>query len=129
YEDAVLDGKLRLHGSLQQTRFRADIRDAVTIPEIATSTVTEFEDETSSELGLHFERALSAPMELELFAIQRNLRSRGGERSAEADESSFFRDDSDASESIVRALVRRHGDAFSLEGGLEMALNTLDSRT
>src|SRR5690606_9186990 len=68
YEDAVFDGKLRLHGSLQQTRFRADIRDAVTIPEIVTSTVTEFEEETSSELGLHFERALSAPMELEVFA-------------------------------------------------------------
>lgn len=129
YEDAVFDGKLRLHGSLQQTRFRADIRDAVTIPEIAMSTVTEFDEETSSELGLHFGRALSAPMELEVFAIRRNLRSRGGERSAEADQSSLFRDDSDASESIVRALVRRHGDAFSLEGGLEMALNTLDSRT
>ena len=38
-EDTALDGKLRLHGSLQQTRFRADILDAVTFPTIRTVVV------------------------------------------------------------------------------------------
>ena len=59
YENTAFGGKLRLHGSLQRTRFRADILDTVTFPAVSTATVTEFDDETSAELGVHFERPLA----------------------------------------------------------------------
>lgn len=129
FEDRLFGGKLRLHGSAQRLRFRADILDAVTFPSIDTERVTEFKEETSAELGSTFERALAASTQFELAAIHRSLRERGGERAVGADESSLFRDDSDASESILRTLVRHRNGALALEGGLELAMNVLDSRS
>jgi len=129
FEDRMFGGTLRLHGSAQRLRFRADILDAVTFPTIDTERVTEFNDETSAEFGATFERALSASTRFELAAIHRGLRERGGERAEDADESSLFHDDSDASESILRTLIRRRDGMLTLEGGLELAMNVLDSRS
>lgn len=129
FEDRVLGGRLRLHGSAQVLRFRADILDAVTFPTAGTTTVTEFDEETSGELGATFERTLPGSTQFELTAIHRSLRERGGERSSEADEWSLVRDDSDASESILRTLMRHSSGALTYEGGLELAMNTLDDRS
>lgn len=127
YESAAFGGKLQLRGSLQRIRSHADIHDEATFPTTRSEFVREFERETSAEWGAYFERALSEPTRFELSAIQRNLRSRGGEHATEPDEVSSFREASKASESIVRALVRHRGGRVSFEGGLETALNSLDS--
>jgi outer membrane receptor protein involved in Fe transport len=128
YENAVFDGKLRLHGSLHQNRLRTDLREEVTFPAARSSVGNEFNDATSSELGMQFARDFASASELELLVIRRDEQARGGERSVSMDESSFFGDETTASESILRTLVRHQQGARSLQGGVEMALNTLDSR-
>ena len=128
YESDVLGGQLRLNGSLKATKFGADIADDMTYPEAALSTVREFEDERESELGMHFERRLPEDRRLEVFAIQRELRERGGERELDGEDETLFRESSDASESIVRGALRWRVGSATLESGLEGARNVLDSR-
>lgn len=129
YEQKLAGGKLRLNASLTQERFRADIREDRTFPGPNSETVVEFERESGSELGLHYDRALGERLQFELFGIQRNIREREGERSVEGAESSLFRQDSDADESILRGLLRRTSERWTVEGGVEGALNVLDSHS
>lgn len=129
YEQKLAGGKLRLNASLTQERFRADIREDRTFPAPNSETVEEFERETGSEFGLHYDRALGERLQFELFGIQRNIREREAERSVEDTERSLFRQDSDAGESILRSLLRRTGERWTVEGGIEGALNVLDSHS
>lgn len=129
YEQQLGDGKLRLNASLKQERFRADIREDRTFPTPNSEIVVEFERETGSEFGLHYDRSLGERLQFELFGIQRNIREREGERSVEGAESSLFRQDSDVAESILRGLLRRSGERWTVEGGVEGALNILDSHS
>lgn len=128
YERATLGGQLRLSTSFQVEKVGADIEEHVTFPDVGGSTVREFEDERNSELGAHFERRLASGRQLELFAIHRASRERGGEREIETGSLTLFRQDADASESIVRAVVRGDRGRLTLESGLEGTLNVLDSR-
>lgn len=123
----VAGGELRLSASLQKQKFGADIEERVTYPDADGSTVREFEDERNSELGLHFERRFAADRQLELLAIQRVSSERGGERGIEDDSVTLFRQDADASESIVRGVLRWKLGSIVLESGLEGARNVLDS--
>ncbi|HKU14864.1 MAG TPA: TonB-dependent receptor [Steroidobacteraceae bacterium] len=127
YQRAVLGGLLRLSASLQTEKFGADIAEHVTFPEVDSSTVREFEDERNSELGAHFQRPLASGRQLELFAIHRASRERGGERAIEADGVTLFRQGTDGSESIFRSVLRWDSGQLSLESGVEGALNVLDS--
>lgn len=70
YENAALGGKLHVHGSLQQTRISADVLEHLTVPVSRITAGAEFGDETASELGMHFERALSSVSGLEVLAIR-----------------------------------------------------------
>jgi outer membrane receptor protein involved in Fe transport len=127
YERAVAGGLLRVSASLQRVKFGADIEEQVTYPSADHSTVREFEDEHKSELGLHFERRLADGPQLELLAIQRAASEDGGERGIEDDSVTVFRLDSDASESIVRGVLRWQQGRLSLESGIEATRNVLDS--
>lgn len=123
----IADGELRLSTSLQKEKFGADIEERVTYPDVDSSTVREFEDERNSELGLHFERRFAADRQLELLAIHRASRDRGGERGIEDESVTLFRQDADASESIVRGVFRWKLGSVVLESGAEGARNVLDS--
>jgi outer membrane receptor protein involved in Fe transport len=129
YERAALGGRLRLSGSLQTEKFGADIAERVTFPAADGSTVREFEDERSSELGAHFESRLASGRQLELLAIHRTSSEDGGERGVDADGVTLFLQDSAASESIVRGVVRWDRGRFALESGVEGTRNVLDSRS
>jgi len=127
YESTTFGGKLRASAALERSRFGADILDQALVPEEDTVSGAEFETKTSSELGLQFERALGTTTQLELSAIDRSLRSRGGERELHESESSLFLEDSDSRETVVRTLLRHVAGRLAIEGGLEAALNRLDS--
>jgi outer membrane receptor protein involved in Fe transport len=127
YERAAIGGQLRLSASVQAEKFGADIAEHVTFPDASSSTVREFEDERNSELGVHFERGLPRGRQLELFAIHRATSESGGERGIDADGATLFRSDSDASESIIRSVLRWDSGRLSWESGLEGTLNVLDS--
>jgi len=129
YADGVAGGDFKVTGSWQRTDFHADILDEIVIPEPGVTTVREFAAETATELGFRFERPLSAGSQLELLGIRHDARERGGEREIEADQSALFLEDADASESIVRGVLRRTADALTLEGGLEIAVNDLKKRS
>ncbi|MGH8178349.1 MAG: hypothetical protein ACREV5_18990, partial [Steroidobacter sp.] len=129
YEQKVALGKLRVNGSFSEQKFRADIRDYQIFPELDSETVVEFETLTEAELGLHYEQPFGKRLHFELFGIHRDIREREGERSAAVDDSSLFRQDADASESILRGVLRRVSDQWSLEGGVEGALNILDGQS
>lgn len=129
YQHEAETGKLSMHAAFKREQFGADIVDDRIVPEPSLITVEEFNNIRSSELGAHYNRPMAGGLLLELFAIQRNARERGGERAAEGGELSSAREDSDASESIVRGALRRIDRQMALEGGLEAALNVLDSRS
>lgn len=129
YQSGAGEGNLRVHAALRQEKFAAHIVDDRVVPAFSLSTGEEFKDKRNSELSAHYERPLSDGLQLEVFGIQRNARERGGERSVAADERASSREDSDASESIVRGTLRLNGDRLALEGGLETALNILDSHS
>ena len=129
YENRALGGTLRLHVSAQQTRFGAEILDEVTLPAHRIATVSEFEREDDAEIGASFERAFSSASQWELTGLHHEVRARGGERAVEEDEQSLFSEESAAAESILRALIRHKGTALTLEGGVEMALNSFDSQS
>jgi outer membrane receptor protein involved in Fe transport len=129
YERGMLGGRLRLSASLQNEKFGADIAERVTFPAAAGSTVQEFEDERNSELGAHFERRLASGRQLELLAIHRTASEDGGERGVDGDGLTLFLQDSAASESIVRGVVRWDRGRFALESGVEGTRNVLDSRS
>ena len=129
YERALAGGQLRLSASLRSEKFGADIAEDPTFPLASRSTVREFEDEQNSELGAHFDRRLASDRQLEVLAIHRASREDGGERGIDGDSVTLFLQDSSASESIVRGVLRwRHG-AVALESGVEGALNVLDGRS
>ena len=105
YERAAFGGQLRLSASIQTEDFGVDISEHVTFPEESSSTVREFEDERNSELGAHFESRLDSGQQLELLAIHRAASESGGEREVEVDGVTLFRQNSDASESIIRSVL------------------------
>lgn len=137
YERRFGSGKLRMSASLRRERFRADILELRTFPDWRRERVLEFEDETVSELGMRYEHAFDDAMQLELVGLRREEQERGGERGEERSlgtdggsaASSLVRADSDESESILRAVLRRSSDRWTIEGGIEGALNVLDSHS
>lgn len=120
-------GTFRANGAFQKERFGADIRETELSPDPGEEIGAEFKVARSTELGAHFERSLGERLALEVFGIRRDVDEDEGEISIEADETSLFRDQSTASESILRGTLRRTGERWTLEGGLEAALNVLDS--
>ena len=126
YERALAGGKMRLNGSLTQERFRADTREQFEFP-YDVATVTELETDRGYEAGLQYECTLRERLQLELFGIHRNATESGGERGIQTDGTSLTREATDASESILRGVLRRTGDQVTVEAGIETALNALDS--
>lgn len=129
HERQALGGKLRLDVNLRDEKTRADIRESERLPDPSVEVVVEREHVSQAELGGRFERALAARWKLEALALHRATRTRAGDRAAEGLETSATRLDSEAAETIARALLRREVSGLTLELGAETALNSLDSRS
>lgn len=123
------DGRLRVNGAWRRERFHADIQETQRWPDPGEEFGAEFEDARNGELGLHYERPLGERLALEVFGIRRDTDEDNGESSREGDDDSLFRERLRAAESVLRTTLRGSGERWTLEGGLEAALNTLDSRT
>jgi len=128
YDTALGGGRLRVNGAYRNERFRADIIETRLMPDPGRETGVELEDAVNSELGLHYERALGESLAFELFAIRRDADEDNSETSDEGDEQSLFREQLRTSESVLRSTLRRTGGRWTLDGGLEAALNALASR-
>ena len=116
-------GALRSNAAWQRERFAADIR--------SLDIGAEFKDERRTELGLRYDRRLGPNLELESYAIRRDTDDDEGEseRDVASGDSELFRNLERSSETILRGTLRRARGRWTLEGGLEGALNVLDSHT
>lgn len=127
YQYAWSGAKLRLAGSVQQLRFRADIVEG--FPEQPEALITEFNEATGREGSAQLEASLGERHGLDVLLVRRDVRERGGELGVEDGATDEYREDVDTSESILRAIVRRRGDRIALEAGGEIALNSLVQRS
>ncbi len=128
YEREVASGLMRLSTSLRSEKSGADIAELISFPQSALSTVREFANEDGVEIAVNFERKLAGDRRMELLVLHRASGERGGEIETEADAVTLFTQDVDGSESIVRGAWRWNQGQFSIESGIEGALNALDSR-
>jgi outer membrane receptor protein involved in Fe transport len=129
YETALSSGKLRLNGSFNEERFRADSLELETFPASEAETAVELEREREAELGIHYQRSAGERSQLEFVGIHRRGREQESERNIETDEDALSLQRSKTGESIVRGVLRRVGQAWTIEGGVEGALNVLDSES
>ncbi len=129
FDSTLGRGRLRVNGAYQHERFHADIIETQIAPDPGEEIGAEFEDAVNAELGLHYERPLGGRLALEVFGIRRDADEDNGESSEEGDAYSLFREQLRVAESVLRTTLRRSGERWTLEGGLEAALNTLESRT
>ena len=129
YELEQPGAALRLNASWNSTAFGADVQETETYPGSGIEYGAEREDERGFEIGASYDRALQSGRQLELIAIHRDTREDSSEQSRDAEEEELFRQDSDARETILRALLRGTRASWTLEGGFEGALNVLDSRS
>lgn len=129
YGQPFADGSLRVSGLSRSTRMFANIEDYVHFPRAFDAFGTERVNTRDAEFGLNYDRPLGARTQLEILAIYRASDVDGVDRSFDPHGTATTREESGASETIVRGVVRRQGTSFSLEAGLEGALNMLDSRS
>ncbi len=127
--EAALAGKLILNGSFTEEKFRADSLELETFPGAQAESAVELELERQGELSIHYQRAASEHLQLEFVGIHRRGREEESEREIKADEDALFHQRSRTGESIVRGVLRRMDDEWTIEGGVEGALNVLDSNT
>ncbi|WP_165799520.1 TonB-dependent receptor plug domain-containing protein [Sphingomonas oleivorans] len=127
YEDRLWGGKLRLNGSFSRSRTFADIEQLTRAPVAARELIFERARKTAKEFGLQYARDMGARTGMELVALHRAGTGHARTSAFEGRGSDVTRTDTDAPETIVRAVLRRRGALVSLEGGLEGALNILDS--
>jgi len=125
-------GTLALDAALRSERER---ERTLTTPDGGASQaehVRGAEDDAEAEFALRFRRALDARSSLELFASRRDADLDAREDStddADADGAESFREDTAASETILRADLRHERTPrLAFSAALEAARNTLDSR-
>lgn len=129
YRQGLLGGKIRINGLFKDSRKFADITNRITFPNFAEIVGTERTHTRATEGGVHFERQISSVTGLEVIAIRRDTAERGTDRSIEAGVEEVNREESDASETILRVVLRSKAGPFAVEAGIEGARNVLDSRT
>jgi len=129
YQLPLAGGTARVNGLYKMKRMFANIDEAVTFPASYDASGTERVNTESTEIGFHYDRAVGARSQLELLALRRKTGIDGTDKSFAPDGDDVTRENSDASETILRGVLRRKAGNVSLEGGIEGALNVLDSHS
>jgi hypothetical protein len=129
YRQGLAGGTVRVNGLLKDSRMFADISDFVSLPSPFEAFGTERVHTRATELGLRYDRPLGAAADLEVLGIRRGTDINGLDRSMQPASEDATEERSAATESILRGVVRRKGERLSLEGGIEGAVNILDSHS
>jgi outer membrane receptor protein involved in Fe transport len=128
YRQGLLGGNVRINGLIKDSRMFADISDAIRFPTVTDILGTERNHTRATEGGARFDRQFGGTG-LELLAIRRDTAVRRTDRSVEGGDEEVSHENSDASETILRAVLRTNAGPFAIETGVEGARNVLDSRT
>jgi len=129
YRQPLFGGKIRVNGLFKDSSMFADITNLISFPDIARIIGTERNHTRATEGGVHYERQFAGGTGIELVAIRRDTGIRRTDTSVEESEEEVSKENSDASETILRAVLRTNAGPFSIEVGAEGARNILDSRT
>ena len=130
FETPLLGGQARFNGRAytQKFKFEEDFRLLSPAPGLETTDEVTWTDET--ELGVNYTRSLGARTSLELVGLRQDRERSIVSTQSAAPDTVTFALDRDTSETIGRAVLKhRFGDRLSVEGGGELAVNELDSRT
>lgn len=124
----LADADLQLNASYRREDFHAHILEAELFPTTQRDRVTEFEEETESELTGRFNWTLGAGLSMQLSALYRGTTEDGGERELSAEGAALVAQDNDASEKVIRASARWETDSIVWDGGIEVVENALRSK-
>ena len=117
----LLGGQFRGSASVQHGLFKGE--DHYSSPSLRTDVIDK-DDSLSGELGVNYDRDLSARWQLETVGIYKRAHSEFVSNEAQGADRNVFTSDADSGESIVRGLLRyRPSDTLSFEGGGEAAFN------
>jgi len=129
YEQPLADGNLRASASYSWGKDAEGVVEDRTFPRELTELVKEREREDEAELTLRYGRNLRRGLGIELLALHRDSRENETElESGEGDSASFIQREH-SQESIARAALQRSGERATLDAGIELARNVLDSHS
>ncbi|MFD0849087.1 TonB-dependent receptor domain-containing protein [Sphingosinicella xenopeptidilytica] len=129
YQLPLAGGTARVNGLYKMKKMFANIGEEVIFPTPYDASGTERVNTESTEIGFHYDRAVGARSQIELLALRRTTGINGTDKSFAPSGDDVTRESSDASETILRGVLRRKAGNVSLEGGIEGALNILDSHS
>jgi hypothetical protein len=127
WRQPLLGGRLRLNGLVKDTRTFNKNSEQQTFPATATSVGRETEMIGANEFTAQYQRGLWDGGETEVLGIRRSTVDHLTQVLTQGASSDVIDKAAHSAESILRGVMRHHGDGFSLEGGAESALNVLNS--
>lgn len=127
YRGPLAGGSLRASGLLKDSRMFADIKDNIFYPSDDLIFGTERNHSRATGGELRYERPVADNSVIEFIVNRSDTQVRVTETSTTSTGSEIYRGDSDAAETIARAVFRRMGSLLSVEAGAEGTSNTLDS--
>lgn len=123
FKTPLLDGTLRLNGSLTENDFKPEAHFSGTFGRLD---VTDNEGGVEAELGGNYTRELGARWSMELVGLEKRATSDYLSESKGYENERFFAED-ETGERIGRAVLKhRRTDALSFEAGGEVAFNFLE---
>ena len=129
YQLPLAGGTVRVNGLYKMKKMFANIGEEVIFPTPYDASGTERVNTESTEIGFRYDRAVGTRSQIELLALRRTTGIDGTDKSFAPGGDDVTRENSDASETILRGVLRRKAGNVSLEGGIEGALNILDSHS
>jgi outer membrane receptor protein involved in Fe transport len=129
YQLPLAGGTARVNGLYKMKKMFANIGEEVIFPAAYDASGTERVNTESTEIGFRYDRTVGARSQIELLALRRTTGIDGTDKSFAPGGGDVTRENSDASETILRGVLRRKAGNVSLEGGIEGALNVLDSHS
>jgi len=129
YQLPLAGGTARMNGLYKMKKMFANIGEEVTFPTPYDASGTERVNTESTEIGFRYDRAVGARSQIELLALRRTTGIDGTDKSFAPGGDDVTRENSDASETILRGVLRRKAGNVSFESGIEGALNILDSHS
>lgn len=129
YQLPLAGGTARVNGLYKMKKMFANIGEEVIFPTPYDASGTERVNTESTEIGFRYDRAVGVRSQIELLALRRTTGIDGTDKSFAPGGDDVTRENSDASETILRGVLRRKAGNVSLEGGIEGALNILDSHS
>jgi hypothetical protein len=127
WRQPLLGGRLRLNGLVKDTRTFNNNSERQIFPATTLSVGRESEMIGANEFTAQYQSGLWDGGEIEAIGIRRSTVDHLTQTLTQGASSDIIGKAAHSGETILRGVMRHHGEGFSLEGGAESALNVLNS--